>query len=163
MNPAGNAPVLSRVSVILPALDEELTIGSCIKKIHAVFLENSIQGEILVADASTDRTAEIARSLGAIVIHPEKNGYGNAYLFAFEHAHGQYIVMGDADDTYDFLEIPKLLLPLKNGADFVIGSRFKGPCTGISATRFLHGWSTRSSIPGSPIPTAVFVQSQKKP
>jgi glycosyltransferase involved in cell wall biosynthesis len=114
------------VSVLLPALDEELTIGDCIIKIQQVFRDNSIRGEIIIADASTDRTAEIARSLGATVIHPEKKGYGNAYLAAFEHARGQYLVLGDADDTYDFLEIPKLLAPLKNGADFVIGSRFKG-------------------------------------
>jgi glycosyltransferase involved in cell wall biosynthesis len=126
MNMADNTPDHTTVSVILPALDEELTIGNCIKKIQAVFSENSIDGEIIVDDASTDRTAEIARSLGATVIHPEKKGYGNAYLAAFERARGQYLVLGDADDTYDFLEIPKLLAPLKNGADFVIGSRFKG-------------------------------------
>ncbi|OPX65149.1 MULTISPECIES: glycosyltransferase family 2 protein [unclassified Methanoregula] len=126
MNPAGSPESPPDVSVLLPALDEELTIGSCISKIQQVFRENSIRGEIIVADASTDRTAEIATSLGAIVIHPKKKGYGNAYLAAFEKARGQYIVLGDADDTYDFLEIPKLLAPLKNGADFVIGSRFKG-------------------------------------
>jgi glycosyltransferase involved in cell wall biosynthesis len=126
MSPAGSNSVLPAISVVLPALDEELTIGNCIKKIQTVFLDNSIDGEIIVADASTDRTAEIARSMGATVIHPEKNGYGNAYLAAFEYARGQYIVIGDADDTYDFLEIPKLLAPLKNGADFVIGSRFRG-------------------------------------
>jgi len=126
MNPAGSDPDLPTVSVLLPALDEELTIGDCIIKIQQVFRDNSISGEIIIADASTDRTAEIARSLGATVIHPEKKGYGNAYLAAFEHARGQYLVLGDADDTYDFLEIPKLLAPLKNGADFVIGSRFKG-------------------------------------
>jgi len=126
MNTAGSPGNLPTVSVLLPALDEELTIGNCIKKIQIVFSENSINGEIIVADASTDRTAEIATSLGATVIRPEKKGYGNAYLAAFKKAHGQYIVLGDADDTYDFLEIPKLLVPLKNGADFVIGSRFKG-------------------------------------
>jgi glycosyltransferase involved in cell wall biosynthesis len=126
MDPAGSAPALPTVSVILPALDEELTISSCITKIQAVFKEYSIQGEIIVADASTDRTAGIAQSLGAIVIHPEKKGYGNAYLSAFERARGRYIILGDADDTYDFLEIPKLLAPLKTGADLVIGSRFKG-------------------------------------
>jgi glycosyltransferase involved in cell wall biosynthesis len=126
MDPAGSPPVLPTVSVILPALDEELTIANCIKKIQTVFADYSIDGEIIVADASTDRTAEIARSLGAIVIHPEKNGYGNAYLAAFKHARGKYLVLGDSDDTYDFLEIPRLLAPLKNGADFVIGSRFKG-------------------------------------
>jgi glycosyltransferase involved in cell wall biosynthesis len=126
MDTAGSTPVPPTVSVILPALDEELTIGNCIMKIQAVFRDYSIQGEILIADASTDRTAGIARSLGATVIHPEKKGYGNAYLAAFEQARGQYIVIGDADDTYDFLEIPKLLAPLKSGTDFVIGSRFKG-------------------------------------
>jgi glycosyltransferase involved in cell wall biosynthesis len=114
------------VSVILPALDEERTIGECITKILKVFHDNAINGEIIVADSSTDRTPEIAASLGAKVIRSEKNGYGNAYLTGFKHAMGLYIVMGDADNTYDFLEIPKLITPLKNGADFVIGSRFKG-------------------------------------
>ena len=114
------------VSVILPALDEERTIGECITKIKEVFAENTITGEIIVADASTDRTAEIARSMGAVVIHPVKNGYGNAYLEAFRHAHGRFIILGDADNTYDFSEIPRLLAPLEAGADFVIGSRFKG-------------------------------------
>jgi glycosyltransferase involved in cell wall biosynthesis len=126
MTAAGCPDSDPEVSVILPALDEELTIGSCITKIQRVFLENSIRGEIIVADASADRTGEIARSLGAAVIRPEKKGYGNAYLAAFARARGTYIVLGDADDTYDFLEIPRLLAPMKDGADFVIGSRFAG-------------------------------------
>ena len=114
------------VSVILPSLDEERTIGECITKIQKVFHENTINGEIVVADSSSDQTGTIAESLGARVIRPEKSGYGNAYLTGFKNARGRFIVMGDADNTYDFLEIPKLLAPLKNGADFVIGSRFKG-------------------------------------
>jgi len=114
------------VSVILPALDEERTIGECITRIQKVFHDNAINGEIIVSDSSTDRTTEIAESKGALVVHPERKGYGNAYLTAFSHARGRFIVMGDADNTYDFLEIPKLITPLKNGADFVIGSRFKG-------------------------------------
>jgi glycosyltransferase involved in cell wall biosynthesis len=114
------------VSVVLPALDEELTISECIQKIQTVFHNNEINGEIIVVDSSSDKTATIAQSLGARVIKPEKSGYGNAYLTGFKHARGLYIVMGDADNTYDFLEIPKMLAPLKNGADFVIGSRFKG-------------------------------------
>ena len=114
------------VSVILPALDEEQTIGECITKIQKVFLENSLNGEIIVADSSTDRTEEIAKSLGAYVFRSEKSGYGNAYLTGFKHARGRFIVMGDADNTYDFYEIPKLIAPLNDGADFVIGSRFKG-------------------------------------
>ncbi len=114
------------VSVILPALDEERTIGECITKIQKVFHDNAINGEIIVADSSSDQTGIIATSLGARVIRPKRSGYGNAYLTGFRHARGRYIVMGDADNTYDFLEIPKLLAPFKNGADFVIGSRFKG-------------------------------------
>ncbi len=114
------------VSVILPALNEEQTIGECITRIQKVFHDNAIRGEIIIADSSTDRTAEIAESLGANVVHPEKNGYGNAYLTGFRHARGRFIVMGDADNTYDFFDIPKLIAPLRNGADFVIGSRFKG-------------------------------------
>ena len=114
------------VSVILPALDEERTIGECITKIQNVFQDNAIKGEIIIADSSTDRTPEIAESLGAKVIHTEKNGYGNAYLTAFRHARGHLIVMGDADNTYDFHQIPELIAPLKDGVDFVIGSRFKG-------------------------------------
>jgi len=114
------------VSVIMPAMDEELTIGACIRKIQTVFRDNHINGEIIVADASTDRTPEIARSLGARVIKPELRGYGNAYLAAFKEARGRYIVIGDSDNTYDFAKIPLLLAPLEAGADFVIGSRFKG-------------------------------------
>jgi glycosyltransferase involved in cell wall biosynthesis len=114
------------VSVILPSLDEERTIGECITKIQKVFHDCAIHGEIIVADSSSDQTGTIAKSLGARVIRPEKSGYGNAYLTAFNHAKGRYIVMGDADNTYDFYEIPKLIEPLKNGSDFVIGSRFKG-------------------------------------
>jgi glycosyltransferase involved in cell wall biosynthesis len=114
------------VSVIMPALDEEQTIGDCIRKIQSVFRDNAISGEIIVADASMDRTPAIAQALGARVIRPEKSGYGNAYLAAFKEARGRYIIMGDSDNTYDFSDIPKLLTPLQTGADFAIGSRFKG-------------------------------------
>ena len=114
------------VSVILPSLDEERTIGECIRKIQSVFHDNAISGEVIVVDSSRDRTAEIAQALGARVIHPEKSGYGNAYLAGFAAARGRYIVIGDADDTYDFLEIPKLIAPFRDDADFVIGSRFEG-------------------------------------
>jgi glycosyltransferase involved in cell wall biosynthesis len=114
------------ISVVLPALDEEHAIADCIRKIQAVFRDNSLNGEIIVADSSTDRTGAIAKSLGAIVIKPEKAGYGNAYLAGLSHARGRFIILGDADDTYDFSQIPRLLAPLGKGADFVIGSRFKG-------------------------------------
>jgi glycosyltransferase involved in cell wall biosynthesis len=115
------------VSVIIPTLDEEDSIGVCIEKIKRVFEEHNIRGEIIVADNSMDRTPEIASSKGAKVVTPDKRGYGYAYLYAFEHAKGENIVIGDGDNTYDFSEIPKLLEPLeKEEADIVIGSRFKG-------------------------------------
>lgn len=117
------APALS---VVLPALNEEATIGECIRKIQKVFADLAIDGEIIVADSSDDRTAAIARDLGATVVRPEKRGYGNAYLAGLARARGKYIVIGDADNTYDFLEIPKLLALLDAGADMALGSRLRG-------------------------------------
>jgi len=126
MEPHPPKESVPEVSVVLPALDEERTIGECICKIHEVFAKNAIDGEIIVADSSTDKTSQIATALGARVIRPKKSGYGNAYLAGFAEARGHYIVMGDSDNTYDFYDIPKMVAPLKTGADFVVGSRFKG-------------------------------------
>jgi glycosyltransferase involved in cell wall biosynthesis len=117
------------ISVILPALDEEKTIAACISKIQKIFREHDLKGEILVSDSSRDSTPEIALSSGARLIHPGRPGYGNAYLAAFREARGKVIVLGDADDTYDFSDIPRLLEPLGKGADLVVGSRFKGKIT----------------------------------
>jgi len=120
------------VSVILPTLNEERAISKCIKEVKEGFINLKNKGydlklEIIVADSSTDRTAEIAGELGAKVIKVKEKGYGIAYLKGFDAAHGEIIVMGDADGTYDFRELDKLILPiLKGEADFVIGSRFKG-------------------------------------
>ena len=115
------------VSVVIPSKDEEETIGTCIKKIRKIVIDNGIDGEIIVADNSQDETPNIAKELGAKLITPDRNGYGYAYRYAFSKAKGKYIVIGDADDTYDFMEIPNLLKPLMNGeADMVIGNRFKG-------------------------------------
>lgn len=114
------------ITVIIPTLNEEISIHRCISKILAVFREHDLEGEIIVSDSSTDRTPEIAASLGAKVIRPEQRGYGAAYLAGFRHARGKYVVIGDGDDTYDFSQIPELVEPLKHGADMVIGSRFSG-------------------------------------
>jgi glycosyltransferase involved in cell wall biosynthesis len=114
------------ISVVLPALNEEETIGFCIGKIRQAFETMGVRGEIIVADSSSDATPEIARAAGAVVVHPVHRGYGAAYLEGFAHARGRYIVIGDADNTYDFLEIPLLIQELEEGADFVIGSRFRG-------------------------------------
>ena len=115
------------VSLVIPARDEEETIGECIRQSMKVFDEMGIEGEVIVADSSEDSTPEIALSLGARVIRPEKLGYGNAYLSGFKEARGRYIVIMDGDLTYDPLEMPEFIRLLKSGgADFVIGTRLKG-------------------------------------
>jgi glycosyltransferase involved in cell wall biosynthesis len=115
------------VSVVLPSKNEEETIEICINKIKKVFEDSSIVGEIIVADNSQDETPFIANKLGAKVVTPDRGGYGYAYTYAFKHVKGRYVVIGDADDTYDFLEMPILLEPLRKGeADMVLGSRLKG-------------------------------------
>ena len=89
-----------KISVVIPTKNEEKSIGICIEKIQRVFTEHHIDGEIIVADNSTDSTPEIAKGLGAKVIVPDKHGYGNAYRFLFEHATGDCIVMGDGFGFY---------------------------------------------------------------
>ncbi len=88
---------MPEVSIVIPTKNEEKSIGICIEKIQKVFNEHHIDGEIIVAANSTDNTPEIAKSMGAKVIVPDKHGYGNAYRFGFEHASGDYIVIGDGD------------------------------------------------------------------
>jgi glycosyltransferase involved in cell wall biosynthesis len=113
------------ISVILPCRNEEKTIGECIRKIRKVFSESKLQGEIIVSDSSTDNSASVAIRLGARVVRHNQEGYGYAYQEGFKHAKGEIIIIGDADNTYDFSEIPKLLSKAKNN-DLVIGSRLKG-------------------------------------
>ena len=115
------------VSVVMPCLNEEETIGICINKALKALKEHSISGEIVVVDnGSTDGSAKIASSLGSRVVRQSEKGYGNAYLKGFEEAKGKFIVMGDADDSYDFLDIPRFVEPLRQGYDMVMGSRLKG-------------------------------------
>jgi len=112
---------MTEVSVVILTKNEEGSIGICIEKIQRVFAEHHIDGEIVVADNSTDRTPEIAKRPGARVVVPDEHGYGNAYRFGFAQASGDCIVMEDADNTYDFMDIPGLLEPLKRGeADLVM-------------------------------------------
>ena len=110
-----------KISVILPTRNEEEAIGFCIEEIKRVFEEKKIEGEIIVVDYSTDSTPEIAEKLGAKVIRADKPGYGYAYKLGFKVARYDTIVMCDADGSYDFREIPKLLNALKD-ANIVIGS-----------------------------------------
>ncbi len=114
------------VSVVMPCLNEEEAIGICIDKIQRTFARQNINGEIVVCDnGSTDRSVEIALSMGVRVVHQPLRGYGNAYLKGFASARGSYLIMGDADDTYDFNLIPLFLEKLiDEGYDFVTGSRY---------------------------------------
>lgn len=115
------------ISVVMPCLNEEETIGTCVQKAFEGIKRAGLPGEVIVADnGSEDRSIQIAESLGARVINQPKRGYGNAYLAGFSSARGQYIIMGDSDDTYDFREIGALIEPLQEGAEYVMGSRFSG-------------------------------------
>ncbi len=108
-------------------MNEEKAIGQVIGGIKHVLSGMGVSYEIIVVDRSTDRTAEIASSLGATVIRQRGRGYGDAYLEGFSAARGEYLVMMDPDGSYDPGDIPSLLRPLMDGrADFVIGNRLKG-------------------------------------
>lgn len=137
------------VSVVMPVLNEEGAIAACIAKIRQGFAAAGVDGEIVVADnGSTDASARIAEELGARVVHEPRRGYGRAYLTGFEHARGEYLVMGDADDTYDFTMIPRFLDGLRvEGNDFVTGSRYLGG--GDRHISALHRWF------GNPALTAI--------
>ena len=115
------------VSVVMPCLNEEETLGPCIQKAQNTLEELGIQGEVVVADnGSTDASVAIAKRLGARVVHQPLRGYGAAYLAGIAAAEGQYIVIGDSDDTYDFTDLERFITPLRDGCDFVIGNRLKG-------------------------------------
>jgi glycosyltransferase involved in cell wall biosynthesis len=112
------------VSVVIPCLNEEGNIEHCVRVARSVLEEHEIAGEVIVADnASEDRSAELAAAAGARVVHESRRGYGSAYLAGFSAARGRYIVMADADLTYDFAEIPRFIEHLEAGAELVMGDR----------------------------------------
>nr|WP_263018095.1 glycosyltransferase family 2 protein [Natronobiforma cellulositropha] len=111
----------------MPTLNEEEGVGECIERAKHAIAELGTEAEIILSDSSTDRTPEIGREMGAIVVEPDAPGYGYAYRYAFERSRGEYIVIGDADTTYDFEAIPQLLERLEaTDADMVMGSRLEG-------------------------------------
>lgn len=115
------------VSIVMPCLNEQETLGICIEKAQKTLRELGICGEVVIADnGSTDDSVKIAEHLGARVVHQPLRGYGAAYLAGIAAAHGQYIIMGDSDDTYDFTDLERFTTPLRDGYDMVIGNRFKG-------------------------------------
>jgi len=115
------------LSVVMPCLNEAETLRSCIKRAQETLRIHKIAGEIIVADnGSTDGSQEIARQCGVRVINIAERGYGSALMGGIAAARGEFIVMGDADASYDFAEIPLFLKKLHAGADLVMGNRFKG-------------------------------------
>jgi glycosyltransferase involved in cell wall biosynthesis len=123
-DPSDAAP--PTLSVIIPCLNEAESIQQCVEAAWSAMERAGIEGEVIVADnGSDDSSAELAQLAGAQVVHELRRGYGSAYIAGFAAARGAYIVMADADLTYDFNEIPSFLRELQQGADMVIGNRMR--------------------------------------
>ncbi|MDP2948775.1 MAG: glycosyltransferase family 2 protein [Chloroflexota bacterium] len=115
------------ISIVMPCLNEEESIATCVAKARAWLERSGYSGEVLVVDnGSTDRSRELATAAGARVIQESRRGYGRAYLTGIPEARGKYIVMGDSDDTYDFTNLGPLIEPLRDGHDLAVGNRYAG-------------------------------------
>jgi len=120
-----DAPLV--LTILMPCLNEAETLATCIKKAKTYLRESRLRGEILIADnGSTDGSQKIALKEGARVIDVKEKGYGNALIRGIEEAKGKYIIMGDADDSYDFTGLEPFLEKLEEGYELVMGNRFKG-------------------------------------
>jgi hypothetical protein len=127
ITPARAAAAAPVVSAIIPCLNEEATIGICVAKALDAFARRGIAGEVVVGDnGSTDRSVEIAEGLGARVVHQPIKGYGAAITAAAGAARGRYLIMADADDSYDWGQLDEFIDALEAGADLVMGNRFAG-------------------------------------
>ena len=114
------------VSIVIPALNEQLTIGDFVDWCKEGLAKAGAVGEILIIDSSTDKTKEIALAHGARVLSTPKRGLGRAYIDSLPYIRGKYVVMGDCDCTYDFRELTPFVEKFRGGAEFVMGSRFRG-------------------------------------
>ncbi len=115
------------LTVVMPCLNEAETLAVCCDKALAALRANGIAGEVVIADnGSTDGSQEIARAHGARVVPVPLRGYGAALNAGIQAARGKYVLMGDADDSYEFAHIPRFLEQLRGGADLVMGNRFRG-------------------------------------
>jgi glycosyltransferase involved in cell wall biosynthesis len=114
------------VSIVVPALNEEITVGEFVDWCKEGLKRAQVSGQILIVDSSTDRTPEITLAHGAEVLKTPKRGLGRAYIDAIGYIRGRWIVMGDADLTYDFRELSPFVEAFRSGAEFVMGSRFRG-------------------------------------
>jgi hypothetical protein len=123
---SGDAPPVD-VSVVIPCLNEANSISFCVQKAMKSFQEAGLRGEVVVADnGSTDGSIEIAEKIGARVIRVEQRGYGAALRAGISAGRGAFIIMGDADDSYDFGDVPRFVEMWKQGYDVVMGNRFRG-------------------------------------
>src|ERR1035441_5608905 len=114
------------VSIVIPALNEELTISEFVAWCQAGLDRANVRGEILIVDSSTDSTPQKALEAGARVLRTPKRGLGRAYIDAIPFIRGKYVLLGDADLTYDFREIGGFIAEFRKGREFIMGSRFKG-------------------------------------
>lgn len=120
-------PELVDISVVMPCLNEEESVGKCVTWALEGIRKTGLRGEVIISDnGSTDDSVRIATEAGARVVHQPKRGYGNAYLKGFSEARGRYIVMGDSDATYDFRRLDEFVAKLQEGHDYCLGSRFAG-------------------------------------
>ena len=112
------------LSIVIPCLNEEETLATCIKKCLSIIKDKNLSAEVIIADnGSTDNSLSIAYSLGVEIVKVTDKGYGFALMGGIDAAQGKYILMGDADDSYNFLEIPKFLNEIRKGYDLVQGCR----------------------------------------
>jgi glycosyltransferase involved in cell wall biosynthesis len=114
------------LSIVIPAMNEEITIGEFVDWCREGLARANVRGEILIVDSSTDRTPEIALAKGARVLKTPKRGLGRAYIDAMSHIRGKFILMGDADLTYDFRELAEFVKKFREGYEYIMGSRFSG-------------------------------------
>ena len=131
------------LSVVIPCLNEADTLADCVRTAQKAIRENRIAGEVIVADnGSNDGSAEIAVKLGARLVHVPAKGYGSALMGGITAARGEFIIMGDADGSYDFLEIPRFVEKLREGYDLVQGCRLPSGGGKImpGAMPVLHRW-----------------------
>ncbi|MGD8634681.1 MAG: glycosyltransferase family 2 protein, partial [Anaerolineales bacterium] len=122
-----NQAVPFELTILMPCLNEAETIAVCIRKAKTFLAETGIKGEILIADnGSSDGSQDIAKGLGVRVVQIKERGYGSALLGGINAAQGKYIIMGDADDSYDFSQLHEFFEKLRSGCDLVMGNRFEG-------------------------------------